>query len=233
MASSNISAVVVPLAVPVVTALVGAAGIVIKDITMRKNQDSIRTQACRDARDQVKFVREWWAATQAAQPPPQVLAAARTQANLWLEQAANRLSSGVSMRPATDTNRNLMVRLLLLYKMTSRSARVLRVFFYLSFAFLAMGAIATAGDTTSSAQVDRNYIGSDIAALGVFALLTLIMGFAASQAEVRAVRNDQYSMPQSPFPAFGAPTYRGTDTSAYNDPRIWQSAGRSPNDIGP
>jgi hypothetical protein len=185
------SAALVPLAVPVVTALVGAVGILLRDTGARRNRDAVRARAFRDAREQVEFVNVWLLATRSTKPSSDVLQAADDQANLWLQQAAASLTNALVVQPDPEKSRNIVVRLFLTYEMRSRTAKILRVVFYLLLAVLGFGAVALASAATSSLSSDRSLIGSDVVILGLVGLITLILGFAATHAEATAVRAQQ------------------------------------------
>jgi heme O synthase-like polyprenyltransferase len=95
--------------------------------------------------------------------------------------------------------RALLVRFFLAYRMTSRTAKLLRVAYYAIFVFLIVAAIGTVSDALSHSRTDRSYVASDVGLCVVVALLTLIGRFASAGVEfgVAASRTQFASEPES------------------------------------
>jgi hypothetical protein len=129
--------------VPVVTALVGAVGILIRDLYNRRSEMGRRTYAMDDATRQVTFAAEWWKAKQALGCTPDDQAA-RAIAESWLEEATSRVSEALQPPRRLEPDRSVTRRILLAYPFQRWTARVLRVAYYLLLAFTAMAPLSAA-----------------------------------------------------------------------------------------
>lgn len=96
--------------------------------------------------------------------------------------------------PEDKPQRGLFARFFLLYRMTSGTARLLRVICYATFAFWVFGAASTVSDALSHSF---GYIGDDVVGLVVFAVPTVASGFAAAAVDARARRRRAAVPPDS------------------------------------
>lgn len=120
---------VLPLLVPVITVVVGAAVAAFQDRQHRRSQAGRRKLTLEDARAQVAFVSEWLQATRAlGQSPAEQEAAHRADA--WLTEASQRVAANPAPQPRTDLP-GAWRRFLLAYPLRSTAARAARAAFYL------------------------------------------------------------------------------------------------------
>jgi hypothetical protein len=189
--------VIVPLLVPVVTGLIGALGLMLKDRRLARDSRHLREQALAEATAEVGFATEWWQAQQLL--GGDALSVANPKMVAWLAEAEATVA--VAKRHTTPRHNPVTLRrLLLIEPMHRRSSRVVRVLFWISVIWLCVGAIATAGDIGRNSQ--HSWIGSDIALLVVSALIVLLL-------HIWAEASDQ----SSPVPTPHA-TLEGHATSA-------------------
>ena len=76
----------VPLLVPIITAIVGAVGVLIREQYDQRTERGRRKYAMDEATRRVAFAAEWWKAKQALGSTPDD-EAARAIAESWLEEA--------------------------------------------------------------------------------------------------------------------------------------------------
>ncbi len=162
--------VVVPLLVPVVTGLVGAAGLMLKDRRLARDSRHLREQAIAEATAEVGFATEWWQAQQLL--GADALSVASPKMVAWLAEAEATVAIA-KQHTSPRHNPVTLRRLLLMEPMHRRSSKVVRVLFWISVIWLCVGAIATAGDISSNSQ--HSWVGSDIALLIVSALIVLLL----------------------------------------------------------
>jgi hypothetical protein len=79
----NLTDILDNLLVPVVTAVVGAVGILIRDLYDRRSEMGRRKYVMDDATRQVTFAAEWWKAKQRSVPLPMTRLHARSQSLGW------------------------------------------------------------------------------------------------------------------------------------------------------
>jgi hypothetical protein len=189
--------VVVPLLVPIVTGVVGAVGLMLKDRRLARDSRHLRGQAIAEATAEVGFATEWWQAQQLL--GADALSVANAKVVTWLAEAEATVA--VAKRHTTPRHNPVTLRrLLLIEPMHRRSSKVVRVLFWISVLWLCVGAIATAGDIGRNSQ--HSWVGSDIALLVVSALIVLML-------HIWAEASDQ----SSPVPTPDA-TLEGRATSA-------------------
>jgi hypothetical protein len=112
------------LLVPIVTAMVGAIGILIRDLYNRRSEMGRRKYAMEDATRQVTFAAEWWKAKQALGSKPDDQAA-RGIAESWLEQATSLASEALHTPRRPEPDHSVTRRILLAYPVQRRTARLL------------------------------------------------------------------------------------------------------------
>jgi hypothetical protein len=176
---------VVPLLVPVVTGVVAAAGLTLKDSRLARDRRNVRDQALADASAEVAFASEWWKTHQLLNADG--MAEPTRQAREWLAEAEARLTRTQEIS-VKHKQRVTVPRLLLMYPMHRRSAKILKACFWLSVALLIIGCIATVGDSTSSSQ--HGFVGGDVGVWVGSALAALIFRVWAVAADepARAAR---------------------------------------------
>jgi hypothetical protein len=84
--------------------------------------------------------------------------------------------------------RGLFARFFLLYRMTSGTARMLRVACYALFAWLALSGAVTVSDALSHSPADQSDVSVPVTALVVYAVLSVSCGFAAAAVDAKARR---------------------------------------------
>ncbi|MEV6427078.1 hypothetical protein [Nocardia sp. NPDC051463] len=120
----------VALLVPVVTALLGAFGIVLRDLYERRSERGQYTRAYDDAARKVAFATEWWKAQRELGMGPDEMQSARETAQSWLGEATALIDRSVKPSRRPEDRYSLMRRVLLAYQFKSMSARVLRIVYY-------------------------------------------------------------------------------------------------------
>lgn len=184
----------VPLLVPIVTAIVGAVGLLIREQYDRRTEMGRRKYAMEEASRRVTFAAEWWKAKQALGSTPDD-EAARSFAESWLEEATSLVSKALHPPRRPEPNRPVTRRrrILLAYPLRHRSARVLRVVYYILLAFTAFGLLsvpltiyqlAAVGDKTATLA----YSASIVVSLGFYGLLALGVRAWAVWIENRAAK---------------------------------------------
>jgi hypothetical protein len=117
MSRPEVLTVAVTLMVPLVTAIVGALGIVFQDWRARRGSAARRRLAIEEATRQVTFVSDWWKANQLIIDDADALTEARARAAMLVADASSLVASVPTatskLRPRAVTR-----RLLLLYPFT-------------------------------------------------------------------------------------------------------------------
>jgi hypothetical protein len=123
--------------VPVVTAVIGAIGILVRDRYERHSEAGRRKSAMEDATRQVTFATEWWKAKQAFGCSANDQAALAT-AESWLAEASTLVAE--SRRPPSKpkAEHSVIRRVLLAYRLRRGPAKVLRLAYYAYLACTAM-----------------------------------------------------------------------------------------------
>jgi|KBSSwiStaDraftv2_1062776.scaffolds.fasta_scaffold09168_5 hypothetical protein len=124
------------LLAPIVTAIAGAVGILIRDRHDRRSGLGRRKYAMEDATRQVTFAAEWWKAKQALGCTPDDQAA-RAIAESWLAEATALVSESRQPPRRPESERSAVGRILLAYPFQRLSAKLLRVVYYLLLALTA------------------------------------------------------------------------------------------------
>jgi len=168
----NIS-VIVPLLVPIVTALAGIAGITIQDWRAHRTRVGRRKLALEDARLQVSFATEWWKARKLISDSAEALNEATGSALTWLEQASAQVAESQALHNVKRPPVTLGRRLLLFYRLNGQAAMILKVLFYVFSIFFLISCAVTASDARTG------YVGGDLALDAFLALLTLGLRLAA------------------------------------------------------
>jgi hypothetical protein len=213
--------IVVGLLVPVVSAVVGAVGILIRDLYDRRSEMGRRKYAMDEATRQVTFAAEWWKAKQALGSTPDD-EAARAIAESWLEEATSLVSTALHPprrpEPSRSVTRQSRIRsrILLAYPFQRWTARVLRVAYYVVLVFTALGVLAAPllasegaklGDVAFTFVVEVGFYG--LLALGIRAWAVSIENRAAKQRtsaiENRAAKQGASAQPFVPTGELIAP----------------------------
>lgn len=118
------------IVVPVVTAMLGALGIVLRDVYEHRSERGRQRYAIDDATQRVSFITDWWNAKQAIGVGSDELQSAQETVQAWLKEAISQVSE--SMHPTTrpEGQYSVMRRVLLAYPFKRVSAQFLRVFYY-------------------------------------------------------------------------------------------------------
>lgn len=130
----------IALLAPIVTAIAGAVGILMRDLYNRRSEMGRRKYAMDDVTRQVTFAAEWWKAKQALGTTPDDQAA-RAMAESWLEEATSRVSEALHPPRRLEPDRSVTRRILLAYPFQRWTARLLRVAYYVLLAFTAIGVL--------------------------------------------------------------------------------------------
>ena len=178
---------IVPLVVPIVTGIVAAAGLALKDHRLARDERSVRDRAFDEATSEVAFVSEWWKAHQLLGTPELERA---EQAHRWLAEAEAKVTSAQAM-PVHERPGVTFRRLLLLYPMHGWPAKALKAVFLICVAWLAIASLVLVVEPPdSSAPGDREY---EIIGLFMFTLVMLPVRAwaAAADARERKTRADE------------------------------------------
>ena len=160
------SSVVVPLLVPVVTAVIGAIGLMLKDRRLAHDSRAIREKALAEASAQIGFATDWWKAQQ-------LLGAdhasdANQKLRAWLLEAETTVTAARQIQ--VDRNPVTVRKLFLFEPMHRTSSKLLRILFWISALWLVLGAAVTAGDAHPGGG-----FGGDIAFLSFCAVITIVL----------------------------------------------------------
>jgi hypothetical protein len=200
----DIAPIVAAVLVPVVTALVGAVGILTRDLYNRRSEMGRRTYAMDDATRQVTFAAEWWKAKQALGCTPDDQAA-RAIAESWLEEATSRVSEALQPPRRPEPDRSVTRRILLAYPFQRWTARLLRVAYYLLLAFWVFGVldgVVVMGSTTGKLG---DAVSVMISAIIVYGLLAFGIRAWAVSIENRAAKQRTSAQPVVPTSGLTAP----------------------------
>jgi hypothetical protein len=171
-------AVVVPLLVPIVTGLVGAIGLMLKDRRLAHDVRQVREQAIAEATAEVGLATGWWQAQQLL--GADAAAGARPRMVSWLAEAESTVAD--AKRQARIRRNPVTVRrLLLMEPLHRRTSKVVRVLFWISATWLCVAAAVTAGDISSNRQ--HAWVGSDIALLVISGVIVLLLHIWAEASE--------------------------------------------------
>jgi len=180
--------------VPVGTAIIGALGVLWQDWRQRRSLAARRKLAFEDAIRQVTFAEQWWRAKQSIAPPSGDSGQDTTADPLSFLDNALRLVKSVEQSTFDRASQPLTRRLLLLYRFHRRSAKILRVVFYLLLAFITVIALLAlgnvlAGDTSSTTRANLAW---ELIFAIVFAVVTLVIRFSAVSIEDAAERQSRF-----------------------------------------
>lgn len=152
MDSHDVLAITEALLVPLATAALGAAGILIRDWRVRRDVENRRVRALADATAQAAFVEQWWKALQVLSSAPEDLTAEATNARALLAQAARTVSRSPDPGLGLPERPGAMRRLLMLYRFDTVGGRLVRAVFYLWLLVLAVvyanGVVEALGNTS-------------------------------------------------------------------------------------
>ena len=187
----------VPLLLPVVTGLVAALGLYLKEWRLARDKKDIRNRAIADANAEVAFASEWWKATQllGSDAPPD-----SPKRMLAFLADAEALVAGTQHLGAAQRNPVTLSRVLLLYPMHGRWARIVRRLFFASVLWLIVAALGVALDLTSSdPSIATHDVGGGISLIIGSMVLTLLLRFGASALE----RDAATTIPSTPTAGTG------------------------------
>lgn len=184
---------IVPLLVPLITGIVAAVGLALKDHRLHRDQRVIRDRALADASAEVAFARDWWKAHQLI--GTQGTEELTQQAQRWLTEAEAKVTSAQEM-PMKHRRRVTLRRLLLLYPMHGPIARIVKVFFLIGAVTLLLVSVVLVADSFDSSQ--RKVVLDDITFTITLALAVLLL-------RAWAVASDR---PEHPAPKVTAPDRR-------------------------
>jgi hypothetical protein len=127
--TTEVVQIVVAVSVPIVTAVLGVLGIMFQDWRVRRTQAGGRKLALEEASRQASFAAEWWNARRLLADSPEEMREAAPRALAWLEEASALVME--SRPPRVGERPPITVRrLLLLYSLQRRTAKIIRGFFY-------------------------------------------------------------------------------------------------------
>ncbi len=171
MANSSTASTVLPVLVPIVTALIGILGVVFQDWWERRTRVGRRKLALEHAKLQVSFATEWLTAQKLIADSPEDLDKAGTFALKWLNEASAEVEESEALYTIAK-QRITIAQLLLFYPLHGAWAKFLRILFYASFFLAVSGAISFGSDVGSGGY------GGDIAVAvaGVFLMLVFRSG---------------------------------------------------------
>jgi hypothetical protein len=152
------------IAVPVITALLGALGIVVRDWRIRRDAQSRRARALADATAQAAFVEQWRRAAEGLGGDPVLREQHAGQARLLLAQAVATVTHSPQLAETPSDRVGATRRLLLLYRLRSGWARVVRAAYLIWLLILvlayATGVASAFGSTESWASLGYLSIGT-------------------------------------------------------------------------
>jgi hypothetical protein len=161
------------LLVPILSALIGAAGISVQDKRTRRSADEQRRVAFEDASRTVAFATQWVQARQSMGRSAEVSESDAQLAASWLDDALA-IVQLTSPAVVTKPSRSLVSRLFLLYGMKGWGANVVRVVFYLPVAYVGWIALIAVGEilggVTYADQASWEVTGSVLGAVLALAL---------------------------------------------------------------
>jgi hypothetical protein len=203
----------------VVTGVVGATGLVLKEHRQARDAHDLRERALSEATSEVAFVTDWWKAHQLLGGEGDDGSAG--QALAWLAEAQAKVAS--TQHATVKTRKRVTLsRLFLMHPLHRPLARMLRGLFWLSVAILLIGSITIAEDAASRSQ--RGWLSSDIAVLIIMAAAVLILHAAAEAAES--------NRSASKSPATSSVAGASPATSDSSSPRLASTTWRCPEVAG-
>jgi hypothetical protein len=204
MQGTEIATLVSALLVPVITAVAGGIGIVLRD----RSATGRRRVLSEDAQRRMTLASEWWTTRQSVPSTPEELEAASAQVRRWLDDVADLITAeGPSLyelaRSDIAGSYSVGRRLLLAYPFRRWTARLVRVAFYLD--LIALGALALTtlaavlGDRTGPADLPiMDVIGGEIIASVVLGLTALGLRLWAVVIEETAAIRRAAHLPTQP-----------------------------------
>ncbi|WP_329117807.1 hypothetical protein [Streptomyces sp. NBC_01465] len=180
MSAQDVVTVAVAVLVPVVTAATGILSLVLQDRRQRRSRRGRRRLAYEDASRQVSFAAEWWAAQQSLPAAPETLSAGQSQAQAWLDQASERVNEA-GRQDADDEPQVTFARLLLLYGMQSRQAKIVRLGFYAGLVAMACWSLVLISEV--SAHGSRDAVTGETVTMLLIAVALLLLRFWAVSAD--------------------------------------------------
>ncbi|MCO6005512.1 hypothetical protein NE236_11025 [Actinoallomurus purpureus] len=175
MQAQDVVSIAAAVLVPIVTATVGALGLMFQDWRVSRSGAGRRKLLLEEATQRVTFTAEWWKARQAIDSTPDELKQAAARALAWLNEASElttaREEPGVSLG-----------RLLLLQRFERRTAKILRVGYYLSLSLMVLASVAATGTALQGENATKDIVWT-YAWAGLFGALALALRFFAVTAE--------------------------------------------------
>ncbi|MGF1430034.1 hypothetical protein [Kitasatospora sp. LaBMicrA B282] len=175
----------------VTTSIVSLLGFVIQDWLGRRSRLERRRLLFEDASRRVAFATDWWKGMEQLSPSPDELTEARTRSLVWLHEASALIAEAKQL-PIPERAHLSPRRVLLIYRFERRSAKVIRLCFFLVLAYAIQFAALIPADRGTS------YFTSDLLVLAGFVVGALLLRAWAVTVEKR-----------SPNPA-GSPTAPGS-----------------------
>ncbi len=157
----------VPLLVPIVTSVVAALGLMLKEARRARDRRNLREQALAEASAEVAFARDWWQAHQLLGVTETHL---RDTALDMLVKAEAKVSDTQHLS-SREKGRVTLRRLLLMWPMQRRPARIVRVLFWVNSSLLAISAMTVGGEAFDS--TGPNSTGGTIITLTFFGFVSL------------------------------------------------------------
>lgn len=181
MDSEQVIRIALTVITPILTAGIGIVALVIGDWRERRTKAGMRKLSFEDASRQVEFAADWFKASKDIAPDAEPQAAAQAQA--WLDEAAELIAETKPPPPSDEEKRSVTARrLLLVYPMHRRGARVLRGFYYFTLGlviFQISGALGSAFGREDTIGVPNYFSGGLIYVdlLGIVTYTLIAMGF--------------------------------------------------------
>lgn len=175
------------LLVPVIAAIVGAVGILTRDLYDSKSEVGRRKHAMDVATHQVNFTAEWWKAKQALGTDADD-EEARARAESWLEEARTLVTDTLQPDPRPQSGRTLVTRILLTYPFHRWTAKVLRVVYFGLLTLLVTSALVSAIPPDEGFDFGAQ-LATSVVGVAIYGLLALGMRAWAVSIEERAAKN--------------------------------------------
>lgn len=168
-----------PLLVPVITGLVGAAGIALRDRRLHRDRVNERKEALGSATQEVLFVAEWWKARQLTGASPEVIDEAARRAGAKLEEVWEGVQAPRPAPPPPPPA--IWRRLLLVIPLEGRLAAAFRVLFYFCLFIGSLVVVSTVFKIAAPATGDEK-LSDDVILLIIVAVFSLVLRFLAVSA---------------------------------------------------
>jgi hypothetical protein len=182
MNTKDLATIFLALLVPVLTTLLGLAGVAFQDWRTSRSRIGRRKLMLDDARAQVSFVADWWAAQKSLEPSPEALQEARTRVKAFLDHASAAVSA--TKLPLPEAEPPLTIRrLFLLYPFASLAGDVVRAAF---FVFSGVTLIMLGASVSEQLLLEpgrMNWVNIDLIAGGFTAACALGLRFLAVKVE--------------------------------------------------